>query len=100
MYLLIIVKLLKFSRNFVFFGFIMHLNSMKTERKEDTMEKNLCRLFELQRFENNPRLKNMLDDALNRYGFSENEGELSDDDAELLCAAGSQVSDIDKEKLS
>ena len=34
----------------------------------------------------------MLDDALDRYGFS-GEGELSDDDAGLLNAAGSTVAD-------
>ncbi len=52
------------------------------------MEQSLRRLFEYQRFENDPRLKAMLDDALGRYSFSD-EGELSDDDAGLLNAAGS-----------
>ena len=63
------------------------------------MDKTLRSLFEYQRFENNPRLKKMLDDALNRYDFS-CEGELSDDDAGLLNAAGTTVADpkIDKEK--
>ena len=51
------------------------------------MEQRLRRLYDYQRFENNPRLKKMLDDALNQYDFSD-EGELSDDDAGLLNAAG------------
>ena len=63
------------------------------------MENKLRDLFEYQRFENNPRLKKMLEDALERYGHSD-EGELSDDEAGLLNAAGSQVADPkhDKEK--
>lgn len=63
------------------------------------MDKTLRSLFEYQRFENNPRLKKMLDDALSRYDFS-GEGELADDDAGLLNAAGTTVADPthDKEK--
>lgn len=58
------------------------------------MERKLRKLYEYQRFENDPRLKKMLDDALSRYSFSEcGEGELSDDEAGLLNAAGSQVAD-------
>jgi len=66
------------------------------------MSQNLRNLFDFQRFENNPRLKSMLDSALDRYGFSEDEGELSDDDAALLNAAGTQFAgtDFDKEKRS
>ncbi len=61
------------------------------------MDKTLRNLFEYQRFENNPRLKKMLDDALSRYDFS-GEGELSDDDAELLNAAGTTVADTKRDK--
>ncbi len=57
------------------------------------MENTLRRMYEYQRFDNNPRLRKMLDDALSRYSFSESEGELSDDDAALLNAAGTQVAD-------
>ena len=57
------------------------------------MERTLKQIYEYQRFENNPRLKRMLDDALSRYDFSGNEGRLSDDEAELLNAAGTTVSD-------
>ena len=51
------------------------------------MEKTLRRMYEYQRFENNLRLKAMLDSALGRYDFS-GEGELTDDEAGLLNAAG------------
>ena len=57
------------------------------------MENTLRRMYEFQRFDNNPRLRKMLDDALSRYSFSESEGELSDDDAALLNAAGTQVAE-------
>ena len=65
------------------------------------MEQRLWHLYDFQRFENSPRLKKMLDDALGRYDFSD-EGEISDDDAELLNAAGSTVVDPwrDREKRS
>lgn len=56
------------------------------------MDKKLRGMFDYQRFENNPRLKSMLDNALSRYGFS-GEGELSDDDVGLLNAAGTTVAD-------
>ena len=56
------------------------------------MENILRRMYEYQRFENNPRLKNLLNDALSRYSFPD-EGELSDDEAGLLNAAGTQVAD-------
>ena len=64
-------------------------------------EQRLRNIFEYQRFEKNNRLSAMLSDALGRYDFS-GEGELSDDDAGLLNAAGSIVSDpqADREKRS
>ncbi len=55
-------------------------------------EQRLREVFDYQRFENNDRLSFMLADALGRYDFS-GEGELSDDDVNLLNAAGSIVSD-------
>ena len=61
------------------------------------MDKALRSLFEYQRFENNPRLKKMLDDALSRYSFPD-EGELSDDDAGVLNAAGTTVTDPTRDK--
>lgn len=65
------------------------------------MDRTLKQMYEYQRFENNPRLKKMLDDALSRYDFSENEGKLSDDNAALLNAAGTTTADPHKkEKLS
>lgn len=54
-------------------------------------EQKLRDIFDYQRFENNDRLSFMLADALGRYGFSE-EGELSDDDVDMLNAAGRFVS--------
>ena len=54
------------------------------------MEQKLRALFDYQRFENNNRLSSMLSDALERYDFHE-EGELSDDEAGLLNAAGTNV---------
>ena len=54
-------------------------------------EQRLREVFDYQRFENNDRLSFMLADALGRYDFSE-EGELSDDDVDMLNAAGSSVS--------
>lgn len=63
------------------------------------MEKKLRILSDYQRFENDPRLKEMLDSALQRAGFSDDgEGELSDDDVDFLNAAGSQVSEPDSSK--
>ena len=63
------------------------------------MERTLRKLYEYQRFENDPRLKKMLDDALSRYSFSEDgEGELSDDEAGLLNAAGSTAVDRKRSK--
>jgi hypothetical protein len=65
------------------------------------MEQKLRRLFDFQRFEENPRLKAMLEAAQKRTGQSGwEEGELSDDEAELLSAAGTQVADPNKEKRS
>ena len=61
------------------------------------MENTVRRMFDYQRFENNPRLKAMLSDALSRYSFPD-EGELSDDDAGLLNAAGTTVADPKREK--
>jgi hypothetical protein len=55
-------------------------------------EQRLRTLFDYQCFEKNNRLSDMLSDALGRYDFSE-EGELSDDDVDLLNAAGSLVND-------
>ena len=65
------------------------------------MENKLRRMFDYQRFENEPRLKAMLDGALGSYDFPE-EGELPDDAVDGLCAAGSVVKDPkrDKEKRS
>ncbi|MBP0973455.1 MAG: hypothetical protein J5851_06045 [Oscillospiraceae bacterium] len=65
------------------------------------MELKLRKLFDYQQFEQDPRLKAMLDDANKRAGFAEqDEGELSDDDVDLLNAAGTQVADPEKEKRS
>lgn len=50
------------------------------------MEKKLKRLFDYQKFENNPRLEAMLSEAEGRY-----EGGLSDEDMELVSAAGDPV---------
>ena len=52
------------------------------------MEDRLRALFDYQHFENNPRLSVMLTDAYGRNGFS-GEGELADEDVDLLNAAGS-----------
>ena len=54
-------------------------------------EQKLRSIFDYQRFENNNRISTMLTDALGRYDFS-GEGELSDDEAGLLNAAGTIVS--------
>ena len=51
------------------------------------MENKLRQIFEYQHFENNSRLSGMLAQALERNGFIY-EGELSDDEAGLLNAAG------------
>ena len=65
------------------------------------MELKLRKLFDYQQFEQDPRLKAMLDAANERAGFAErDEGELSDDDVDLLNAAGTQVADPDKETRS
>ena len=56
------------------------------------MEQRLRGIFDYQQFENNDRLSSMLADAFGRYDFS-GEGELSDDEAGLLNAAGTIVSD-------
>lgn len=51
------------------------------------MESKLKSLFEYQKFENNSRLQNLIQDSLSRY-----EGvELSDDDLEFVNAAGMQT---------
>lgn len=47
------------------------------------MEKKLRQLFDYQKFQNTPRVENMLSEAEARY-----EGSLSDDDLELVSAAG------------
>lgn len=47
------------------------------------MEQKLKRLFAYQSFQRNPRLDDMLTEAERRYG-----GSLSDDDLELVSAAG------------
>ena len=60
-------------------------------------EQRLRNIFDYQCFEKNSRLSDMLSDALDRYDFS-GEGELSDDDAGLLNAAGSIVSDPKADK--
>lgn len=63
------------------------------------MERRLREIFDYQRFENNSRLSSMLSDALERYGLSD-EGELSDEEAGLLNAAGTITNDPrpDREK--
>lgn len=65
------------------------------------MENRLRSWFDYQRFENEPRLKAMLDDALGRYDFSD-EGELPDDAVDGLNAAGMFNAAVkpDKEKRS
>ena len=62
------------------------------------MDRTLKQMYEYQRFENNPRLKKMLDDALSRYDFSGGEGRLPDDDAALLNAAGTTTADPHKKE--
>lgn len=47
------------------------------------MKKKLYDLFDLQKFSGNKRLEGIIDDAENRYGKA-----LSDDDLELISAAG------------
>lgn len=77
------------------------MQTKPSREKEARMDSTLRKMFNYQQFENNPRLKKMLGDALSRYNFSD-EGEISDDDVGLLNAAGSQVADPkrDKEKRS
>lgn len=55
------------------------------------MELKLRELFDYQQFEQDPRLKAMLDAANDRAGFAErDEGELSDDDVDgVVRVAGS-----------
>ena len=62
-----------------------------------TIEQKLKCVFDYQFFENNSRLSAMLSDAFSRYDFSD-EGELTDDEAGLLNAAGTLVSDPGKYK--
>ncbi len=62
------------------------------------MDRTLKQMYEYQRFENNPRLKKMLDDALSRYDFSGGEGRLPDDEAALLNAAGTTTADPHKKE--
>lgn len=47
------------------------------------MEKKLKALFEFQRFENDPKLKSLIEETENRY-----QRELSDDDLWMVNAAG------------
>ena len=63
------------------------------------MKKELQRFSDYQRFEKNPRLSAMLDAALERAGFSEaDEGKLSDDEVDMLNAAGSVVANTESDK--
>ncbi len=63
------------------------------------MKKELQRFSDYQRFEKNPRLAAMLDAALERAGFSEaDEGKLSDDEVDMLSAAGSVVANTESDK--
>ena len=53
------------------------------------MSKNLKHLFDFQKFEGNSRLSSMIAETERRYGVGTNYGlELSDDDLELVSAAG------------
>ncbi|MGN0597591.1 MAG: hypothetical protein ACI4J1_09750 [Ruminiclostridium sp.] len=61
------------------------------------MDKKLKQLFDYQRFENNPRLAAMLSCTREKYDFSD-DGELTDDEAEELNAAGSIISDPSSDK--
>lgn len=51
------------------------------------MEQKLKRLFDYQKFQKNPRLEALLSKAEGRY-----EGALTDDDLELVSAAGDSIS--------
>lgn len=53
------------------------------------MEQKLKRLFDYQKFQNNPRLEAMLQEAEGRYA-----GSLSDDDLELVSAAGEPINPV------
>ena len=53
------------------------------------MSKNLKHLFDFQKFEGNSRLSSMIAETESRYGVGTNYGlELSEDDLELVSAAG------------
>ena len=52
---------------------------------------NLEKLFDFQKFEKNPKLDNLINESLNRYGT-----ELSDDDVALASAAGDLMQNHDK----
>lgn len=52
----------------------------------ENMEQKLKRLFDYQKFQKTPRLEAMLSEAEGRY-----EGSLSDEDLELVSAAGDQT---------
>lgn len=56
------------------------------------MEKKLKKLFDYQRFENNPRLEALIQETESRYS-----AELSDDDLMMVAAAG-EASEISKKK--
>ncbi len=60
-------------------------------------EQRLRNIFEYQRFENNERLSAMLSEALERYDH-DGEGEISDEEAGLLNAAGSTTKDFPADK--
>lgn len=55
------------------------------------MEKKLKALLDFQKFEKNPKLDNLINESLNRYGT-----ELSDDEAALANAAGDLMQNHDK----
>ena len=61
------------------------------------MENKLKQLFDYQRFENEPRLAAMILETFEKYDSSE-EGELLDDEAEMINAAGSVVKDLENKK--
>ena len=61
------------------------------------MENKLKQLFDYQRFENDPRLAAMISETFEKYGSSE-AGELPDDEAEMINAAGSVVKDLENKK--
>lgn len=58
------------------------------------MEKLLTSLFDFQRFEKNPSLQSIIDEVEERYGIDE----MTDDELDLLAAAGDPFSQELKKK--